>query len=331
MVVRPDQYIRSFGTTYMHKQLNAILAEVPGVQSAADLECIHRMRVASRRLRAAQTYFDNSLPRKIRSDWEKQTREMTRLLGQARDLDIQMQTLRRFQILREQQEFMPGIEPLLQQLLTQRHQAQQEVQCATSALEKCKTITRVGSLLSSWVVEKNGFEPSTPMKLLADRAIRARLQRFLSYEPFIHDPERKLELHAMRIAAKRLRYTLEIFSPLDKNGFKSWMRLIKLMQEQLGAIHDCDVWLEFLPQFYINEDTARTGAGTTLFQQNRSNNRLRLYAEFIREWDASREKRIWECLEEHLDKTYPVECTGAIHRTFINAQIEERNEDSDHQ
>ena len=331
MAVKPDQCIRSFGTSYMHKQLKAILAEVPGVQSAADQECIHRMRVASRRLRAAQTYFDNSLPRKVRPNWEKQTRDLTRSLGQARDLDIQMQTLRRFQILREQQDFMPGIEPLLQKLLTQRDQAQQEVQSVASALMESKIIARVGSLLSSRVMEENGFEPSTPMKLLANRAIRAKLQRFLKYETYIHDPERILELHAMRIAAKRLRYTLEIFSPLDKNGYKSWLRLIKLLQEQLGAIHDCDVWMVFLPQLHNPEGNNSANTGITLFQLNRSNTRHRLYTQFIREWDVSREKRVWERLEEHLDKTYPVERTGMINRLINIEQIEECHEDSDHQ
>ena len=53
-----------------------------------------------------------------------------------------------------------------------------------------------------------------PLRLLANQAINEKLTNFLSYETFVHIPEKKLELHAMRIAAKHLRYTMEIFAPL---------------------------------------------------------------------------------------------------------------------
>ena len=59
---------------------------------------------------------------------------------------------------------------------------------------------------------------------LSDRAPAAivlRLEEFLAYEPHIAHPERAAELHHMRIAAKHLRYTLEIFRAAVRAGCAS--------------------------------------------------------------------------------------------------------------
>jgi hypothetical protein len=67
-----------------------------------------------------------------------------------------------------------------------------------------------------------------------------------------------LELHAMRIAAKRLRYTLEIFQPAyervlpDRTPYQAALDAVKALQETLGFIHDADV---LVPQ--LTEHIAR--------------------------------------------------------------------------
>jgi CHAD domain-containing protein len=48
----------------MLRHLQSLRSEVEGVRLAEDIECIHRMRVASRRLRAAQQLFDGCIPEK---------------------------------------------------------------------------------------------------------------------------------------------------------------------------------------------------------------------------------------------------------------------------
>ena len=82
-----------------------------------------------------------------------------------------------------------------------------------------------------------------------------RLEEFLAYEPHIAHPERVAELHRMRIAAKHLRYTLEIFAPLYGKALRKPLKVVKEIQELLGEIHDCDVWIAFVPQFIAEERT----------------------------------------------------------------------------
>ena len=56
-----------------------------------------------------------------------------------------------------------------------------------------------------------GIHPKGPMYLNARRIAVFRIAELYGFVPYIHDPARADELHNMRIAAKRLRYTLEIF------------------------------------------------------------------------------------------------------------------------
>ncbi|MFN0102943.1 MAG: CHAD domain-containing protein [Bryobacteraceae bacterium] len=51
------------------------------------------------------------------------------------------------------------------------------------------------------------------------------------------------ELHAFRIAAKRLRYTIEI---LDPKGGSEWLKRLRVVQGQLGRMNDAVVAEQYL-------------------------------------------------------------------------------------
>jgi CHAD domain-containing protein len=61
------------------------------------------------------------------------------------------------------------------------------------------------------------------------------------YEPFNIE-----KLHEMRIAAKRLRYAVELFTACWGDAVAPFAVEIAEMQSVLGEVHDCDVWLESL-------------------------------------------------------------------------------------
>lgn len=75
-----------------------------------------------------------------------------------------------------------------------------------------------------------------------------RLQEMYEYAPAIHDPKNVEELHNMRIAAKRLRYTLEVFAPVLGKEAASILKTVEEIQERIGLIHDCDVLLPLLKE-----------------------------------------------------------------------------------
>lgn len=77
-----------------------------------------------------------------------------------------------------------------------------------------------------------------------ERIVDVRLDELCSFIPRALDPAQVEALHDMRIAAKRLRYILEVaaepcFGPFGQTAIKH----VKWLQDLLGDIHDCDVQL----------------------------------------------------------------------------------------
>jgi hypothetical protein len=75
----------------------------------------------------------------------------------------------------------------------------------------------------------------------AERIVAVRVDELCSFAPRVFDPAEVTALHDMRIAAKRLRYILEVtgscFGPYAREAGKR----AKELQDLLGEIHDCDV------------------------------------------------------------------------------------------
>ena len=73
---------------------------------------------------------------------------------------------------------------------------------------------------------------------------RVRARRAVAFMPRRLDPRDVEALHDMRIAAKRLRYVLEVTAPgLRRPTRATAAKRAKELQDLLGEIHDCDVQL----------------------------------------------------------------------------------------
>jgi len=86
-----------------------------------------------------------------------------------------------------------------------------------------------------------GLDPDEPLGDQLERIVRVRIDELVTFMPRAADPGEVAHLHDMHIAAKRLRYILEIaeesFGPYATTASKR----IKELQDLLGEIHDCDV------------------------------------------------------------------------------------------
>ena len=88
-----------------------------------------------------------------------------------------------------------------------------------------------------------GLDPGAPLAEGARRILEVRLAELWSFSPDVLDPKRVRALHDMRIAAKRLRYALEVTEPCFGPTAIEALEEAKSLQEVLGEIHDCDVML----------------------------------------------------------------------------------------
>jgi hypothetical protein len=90
------------------------------------------------------------------------------------------------------------------------------------------------------------LDPDASVAENARRVLAVRTAEFYSYAPVVPHPEYQEALHDLRIASKRLRYTLELFRPqLGALGDRQIER-VKSVQEALGTLHDHDFRIELI-------------------------------------------------------------------------------------
>jgi hypothetical protein len=87
------------------------------------------------------------------------------------------------------------------------------------------------------------LDPAGPLADNLQRIVETRLDELCSFMPRAGDPRRVQMLHDMRIAAKRLRYILEVGEGIFGSYAKQAGKRTKELQDLLGEIHDCDVSL----------------------------------------------------------------------------------------
>ena len=302
-----------FGTQRLLPLLEAIAKEIEGVKLAQDTEHIHRMRVASRRFRAALPLFVSCIPEKKYRQWMQEIQKITRALGDARDTDVQIAFIIKllekrpsgFQI-KEPADSQPVPDNdaetiLLTHLQKKRSKLQTTVVSALEKLEKSNTIEEMRTFFQNHMkrakkIRKKSLTSGIPS--IAAGRISHRLDVFLSYERWVNVPDAVVEHHAMRIAAKKLRYTMEVYAPLYRLGLKKYLSRVKKVQEILGDLHDCDVWIDTVMVMILKErstfhtkdssknEQVKILGGFKHFLANREKERKRLYRRYVRYWDS---------------------------------------------
>jgi len=118
-----------------------------------------------------------------------------------------------------------------------------------------------------------GLDPDGTLADNAQRIVTARVGELRSFTPAVLDPAEVEALHDMRIAAKRLRYVLELARPALGEPAGKGARTMKRMQDVLGEIHDCDEMLPRLRRHEAVEAAVEMAA-----------RREELHAKFRRQW-----------------------------------------------
>lgn len=89
----------------------------------------------------------------------------------------------------------------------------------------------------------NGLDRQSTLRENARLIVRTRLAELRGFEEKALDPSAAAVQHDMRIAAKRLRYVLEITGHCFGAEAEQGRKAAKRLQGVLGDLHDCDVML----------------------------------------------------------------------------------------
>lgn len=307
-----DLSYRLLASRFMRRQVRQLTEQLDGIRQGEDIECIHRARVASRRLRAALRMFCDCWGRKKIESWREQIRRITRSLGSARDKDVQIEFLCGMLGATADRAHVPGVARILAQAEQQRELLQPSVLEAVRRLEASKVLHAMQAatkkILASPAAE--GIEPSDFTYDQTRQFVLQRLEQMLLDQDSLDDPDDYRNHHAMRIAAKRLRYTLEIAKPNYGGQLDGIIEATKKVQSLLGDVHDCDVWLRHLGTFAEEEGTrvqarfgsagrfARLRPGIEYLQHERCERRQQVFQELVAYWQELKRQGMWERLAQ---------------------------------
>jgi CHAD domain-containing protein len=130
-----------------------------------------------------------------------------------------------------------------------------------------------------------GLDPAAPLRPNAARIVRTRLDELHGFAEKALEPGAATAQHEMRIAAKRLRYVLEVVAGCFGSEAAQARDAAKALQGVLGEIHDCDTMLPHAAGLESLEMLLRT--------------RRELHFRRFRElWQAQAQSGVWSALRE---------------------------------
>ena len=242
------------GRKVMLQQFQAMLSQEEGTRLGDDIEALHDMRVATRRLRAAFEVFADAFDPKQLKKHLKGLRATGRALGRVRDLDVFREKAQKY--LEEHPEEGPGLEPLLQSWQAQREKARLEMLAYLDSKEYLYFKEAFNVFIhtpGAGVISLPGGNPvPAQVSELAPILIYERMASVRAYQAVL--PGAPIEqLHALRIEFKKLRYTVEYFKDVLGPLSKELISEFKSLQDHLGDLVDAQVAIQILQEFLKGE------------------------------------------------------------------------------
>lgn len=231
----------AFGLILAH-DLTAMLTWVPVAYANSNIEGVHQVRVALRRMRAATSIFSKAMPQNILTKWTEEMRWLASSLGSARDLDVFINES--LIPIAGKTPFTHGETMLLELTQNRSSQLYAEVQ---NTLDSTRYHTFVEEF-SRWLESNQWFQGDMPVKdrlkmtqsvrHFAIKSLNKRFQKLclLGEDLTLLSDE---QLHAVRIECKKMRYATDFFSTLfSEDKIKQFIRQLKAIQTILGLMND---------------------------------------------------------------------------------------------
>jgi CHAD domain-containing protein len=224
-------------------QYHHLIQQEKGVLEDQDPEFLHQMRVGSRRLATALEVFDCAveMPKPAR---RKAVVTLAKSLGNLRDLDVQMITLREEYIPRLNQEEQRSIQRLQHHLEEKRTHAFLAVKRMLSEGK----YTQLKAAYRQWFARPvyTSLAPLELLPILPDllNPLLAKLLLHPAWLIPVNDAcsTSAITLHSLRKTCKSVRYQAEFFSDFYPVKFKHWIAQIKTLQDDLGKLQDTQVF-----------------------------------------------------------------------------------------
>ncbi|OGT06638.1 MAG: hypothetical protein A2143_07160 [Gallionellales bacterium RBG_16_57_15] len=209
-----------------------------GAMSSDDAEYLHQMRVALRRLRVALRMAEKFRADESLSALSGEVAALCVALGRIREWDVFIAET--VQPMCARMAGHAGLQALLAVSERQRMACYAELRDAKQARELQQLILRFAIWMSGAYWQQQG-EAVPLARDFATRRLHKLARRFAQSGQQLNTPD-AARLHALRILAKKLRYSAEFFAALyDRKKTGSFLAALSEVQEVLGQINDVAV------------------------------------------------------------------------------------------
>lgn len=317
--------------------LRTRLGEMCDLRGAAldwkDIEGVHDMRVASRRLRSAVKDFSGYLGGK-KSVPRRRLKEVADALGDVRDQDVAIEALEKLRAEAGADgvvmgaEVSAGIGHLVEERAALRHAARVRLVLIVAerplAKLRGKFLARLDHVGEDGGTKEGrrgrGAGKAVSFRQAGRKIIAARVADLQDLSNSLHHPFDSEPLHDMRIAAKRLRYAMELFAPCWGGTLKSYAHDVSELQSSLGELRDCDTWIDDLgarlDRNRPSPANGRTSAANKREELRRAavwlldhftKERGKHFRHALARWEEWETTDFFARLDSILDQTYPQE------------------------
>ena len=232
----------------IHRLIQEMWEREEGARSFADPEGVHKMRVATRRVRSALQAAGDALEGKRYQSVKKNVRRLTRALGPVRDGDVMIGHLEEIATADEDHE-RPGIRRLIARLESERDMARTDLIAVLDELDEsgfrksslAAFADASGSKKGKRDKDKRGISRKDARKM-----IREHVEEFVELTGTYPAEEQVEELHEVRIATKHLRYALQLLEESLQPESSELIPELTAMQDELGEIHNLDVLMDLI-------------------------------------------------------------------------------------
>jgi CHAD domain-containing protein len=251
--LQPTDSLAEAGCKVLSFHFARMIKYEAGVRQGEDIEVLHNMRVAVRRMRAAFRVLRKSYSKKAARPLVQGLKETGRALGPVRDLDVFMEKLQNYQASLPAQDEAGSLQTMLDLWQSKLEPARQNMLAYLDSKEYLKFKRAFLKF-----IKKEGRQfytlpanlPPTPYQLrhIAPTLIYATYAEIRAYEPLLDNAPIET-LHQMRLSVKKLRYTVEFFEEILGDGKQEVIADIKATQDHLGDLNDADVAGKILQNF----------------------------------------------------------------------------------
>lgn len=201
---------------------------------AGDDRSVHQARVASRRLREAVPVLCTGLKHSRGGKAGRKIRRLTQALGSVRELDVTLQLID--ELAASDDLSRPALQDVRLHVVAERERLRGRMLTQLGGVNAEKLNRRLVSVAEAIAADTSGIWRHALASRLLKRS--RRLTAAIETAGPLYVPE---HLHLVRIAAKKLRYGLELAADAGVAGAAALVRVVKRAQTTLGRLHDLQV------------------------------------------------------------------------------------------